>query len=223
MSYSLTLQDISTVTHDTRCLRFDRPEGFAFEPGQAAEIALDRDGWRDEGRPFTMTSQPEDPFLEFVIKIYPDHDGVTEQIATMTPGEKVQAGDPFGAITDHGAGTFIAGGAGVTPFICLLRRRAAQAQTDGCHLIFSNKSEADIILRDEWERTDGLKTTFVVTDEDADGLPGGPIDRDFLDRHLSSKSGPFYICGPGGMVDDIRDHLKSMGVDGAEIITEDGW
>ena len=27
-----------------------------FEPGQAAELAMCRDGWTDEGRPFTFTS-----------------------------------------------------------------------------------------------------------------------------------------------------------------------
>ena len=78
MTFKLTLKSIAPVTHDTWHLVFDRPEGFAFEPGQATHWALDKDGWRDEDRPFTMTSHPEAEIVEFVIKSYPDHDGVTE-------------------------------------------------------------------------------------------------------------------------------------------------
>lgn len=85
MSHSLTLQSRQGVTHDTHRYVFDRPEDFEFEPGQAAEPAMRRDGWTDEGRPFTFTPLPGDNALEFTIKSYPSHDGVTERL----PGLKV--------------------------------------------------------------------------------------------------------------------------------------
>lgn len=109
MTFSLTLQDIKPVTHDTYQLTFDRPDGFNFEVGQATHFALDQSGWRDEDRAFTMTSLPGDSDkLEFVIKSYPSHDGVTERIPALQPGAQVIAEEPAGAITDHGPGTFIA-------------------------------------------------------------------------------------------------------------------
>ncbi|MBF9035649.1 flavodoxin reductase [Rhodobacterales bacterium HKCCE2091] len=222
MSYRLELQGIETVTHDTRHLRFVRPKDFTFEPGQAVELSLCRDGWRDEGRPFTMVSHPEDAMLDFVIKIYPEHDGETEQIATLEPGEEVELTDPFGAVTDHGPGTFIAGGAGITPFIALLRTRARKQALDGCRLIFANKAEEDIILREEWEEMEGLETVF-VTDAEGDGHPDGPVDRAFLEGRVDPSEGHFYICGPGGMVDAVRDDLKALGVPPDRIVTEEGW
>lgn len=39
--------------------------------GQATDVAVDREGRRDEKRPFTFTLLSTDPYLEFVIKIYP--------------------------------------------------------------------------------------------------------------------------------------------------------
>src|SRR6056297_1291666 len=123
MPRPILLKSIEPVTHDTYRLECERPDGYDFRPGQATDLALDREGWRDQTRPFTFTSQPEDPRLEFVIKTYPAHHGVTSEVATLIPGEKLLIGLPWGAIHDSGPGVFIAGGAGVTPFIPILRRR----------------------------------------------------------------------------------------------------
>ena len=225
MTYTLTLKEKHPVTHDTYRLVFDRPEGFDFKPGQCTHWALDEDGWRDEDRAFTMTSQPEEQDrLEFVIKTYPDHDnGVTKQIPGMSPGDQVLADEPAGAITDHGPGYFIAGGAGITPYIPILRRRAKDGTLDGCVLIFSNETERDIILREEWEQMDGLKAVFVLTDEKVADLHHGMIEAELLADHVTDTSKPCYICGPQEMVDDIRDALKDIGFADDKIITENGW
>lgn len=222
MSYQLTLQKIEPVTHDTHHLVFNRPEGFDFEPGQATDFALDKKGWRDEKRPFTFTNLPDSNTIEFVIKSYPDHDGVTEQIAKMEPGDTVTIEEPWGAINDEGKGTFIAGGAGITPFIAILRERLKEKGTlDGCKLIFSNSTEKDIILRDEFEAMPGLETVFTVTDQKSASVETETIDREFLEDHVDPKSGKFYICGPDKMVDDLSSTLKDMGVEDNRIVIED--
>jgi ferredoxin-NADP reductase len=222
MTYTLTLQEIEPLTHDTHKLTFNRPEGFDFEAGQATELAIQKDGLRDEGRPFTMTSRPNDKHLEFVIKSYPDHDGVTAEVPNLGMTDQVRATPPFGAITDHGPGVFIAGGAGITPFISILRKQqqegGAQAQ-----LIFANKSEDDIILRDMWQSMPNVAETFVVSKTEQSDLRPGRIDKSLLQELVDETEQPFYICGPGAMVDDVRDALKTMGVDDKNIITEDGW
>ena len=214
------LRQIEPLTHDTWRLVLDRPEGFDFTPGQAVDLALDRDGWRDETRPFTLTSQPEDPSLEFVIKSYPAHDGVTARVATLQPGERVLMGEPWGAIRDVGPGTFIAGGAGVTPFIPILRRRARAGTLAGCQLVFANRCPADIILRQEWEGMADLQTTFPVDAPEGD-LPAGPIDGDLLERVVPDFGGTFYLCGPPAMERAARAALREHGVSDAQIVTED--
>ena len=65
MTRTLTLRSITPVTHDTNRLAFDRPDDLDYTPGQAAHVALDQDGWRDEVRSFTMTSLPGEDQLEF--------------------------------------------------------------------------------------------------------------------------------------------------------------
>ncbi|KEO56464.1 FAD-binding oxidoreductase [Thioclava pacifica] len=224
MSTRLTLTSIEPVTRDTYHLSFPRPEGFEFAPGQAVDLTLTREGWTDEPRPFTFTNPADGDTLEFVIKSYPDHQGVTAQIATLKPGEVVEISDPWGAIEDKGPGTFIAGGAGVTPFIAILRARLArEGKLEGCRLIFSNKTEADIILRKEFEAMEGLETVWTVTDQkDPDaGVCTAMIDRAFLAPYAEKESGKFYICGPDAMVEEIEATLEALGVEKDRIIRED--
>lgn len=221
MTHKLTLQEIEPLTHDTNRLRFDKPDGYAFTPGQATDFALDRDDWREEQRPFTFTSLPDDGFLEFTIKSYPDHDGVTEQIGKLTKGDTVLIEDAWGAIEDKGDGVFLAGGAGITPFISILRAREKAGTLNPCTLIFSNKTEKDIILRKEWEEMDGLGVLFTVTGEDSDTLRTGQIDEKLLRDTIAEWTQHFYICGPDAMVEGLSKTLKDIGVNDDKIIHED--
>lgn len=222
MTHTLTLKEIEPVTHDTVHLVFDRPEGYEFRPGQATLMRLDKEGWRDEKRPFSFTSLPDAESLEFVIKTYPERHGVTEQVGQMTPGDRVIIGEPWGAIEDRGPGVFVAGGAGVTPFIGILRARQARDGTlGGSTLVFSNDCERDIILREEWEAMPGLKTVFTLTEEKAEGLRHGMVDADLLGEVAGGFEGLFYVCGPRPMEDDLRDALSAHGVPEDRIVTEE--
>lgn len=222
MTHTLTLRSKEQLTPDTHRYVFDRPANLEFKPGQATELTLLKDGWRDEARPFTFTSLPEDGALEFVIKSYPDHDGVTEQLAKMEAGDTVEIDEPFGAISDHGPGVFIAAGAGITPFIPILEKHAAAGKMN-CTLIFTNHTTDDIILRDKWQQMEGLTTIFTVTDEDDTNVEVEKVDKAFLQQHLSDFGQTFYLCGPEGFVNDVRDALKELGADADKIITEEGW
>ncbi len=223
MTNTIVLKKIEELTPDTHRYIFSKPQGLSFEPGQATELAINADEWRDEGRPFTFTSQPDDIDLEFTIKSYPDHDGVTEQLPKLSPGATVTMEEPFGAISDQGKGVFLAAGAGITPFIPILRARARADDIDGCSLIFSNKTEEDIIMRGEWEAMLGLRHIFVLTDQDSEMLETGKIDKAFLANHVKDFDQKFYLCGPGGFVDDMRDALLELGAQKSDIITEEGW
>ncbi len=217
MKCHLTLKQIEPVTRDTHHLVFDRPEGFEYSPGQGVELFLLKDGWEAKGRPFTPVTLSDDPTLEFVIKSYPDHHGVTEQIGKMKPGDEVEMKGPFGAISDKGPGVFIAGGAGITPMIAILHKRLHDHGTlVGSTLLFANKTEDDIIWRDRFEAMEGLTTAFVV-DEPGASVPQQRLDRDYLRQFVSADS-RCYLCGPPPMMDAVRSALNDLGV--KEIVEE---
>ncbi|WP_415183374.1 FAD-binding oxidoreductase [Phaeovulum sp.] len=219
MPYELTLKQIEPVTPDTHHLVFERPEGFTYAPGQGVELFVLKDGWDDKGRPFTPVSLPEEPTLEFVIKSYPDRNGVTKQIGALQPGDKVMMKGPFGAISDKGPGVFIAGGAGVTPMIAILRKRLHEHGTlQGSTLVFANKTEADIIWRKKFEAMKGLTTAFVV-DEAGASVPQQRVDADYL-RQFVGPDSRCYLCGPPPMMKAVRAALHDLGVTDGQIIEE---
>lgn len=219
MAHQMTLKRIEPVTHDTYHLVFDRPTGFDYKPGQGVELHVLKDGWEAEGRPFTPISLPDEPTLEFVIKSYPDRHGVTEQIAKMQSGDEMEMKGPFGAISDHGPGVFIAGGAGVTPMIALLRKQLHDNGTlQGSTLVFANKTEQDIIWRNEFEAMKGLNTVFVV-DEAGTSVPQQRIDREYLKQFVRPDS-TCYLCGPPPMMKAVRKALDDLGVKDENIIHE---
>lgn len=222
MSYTVTIRDIEDVTHDVKQFTFDKPEGFEFEPGQATEVAIDKDGWRDEKRPFTFTSLNEDPHLQFTIKIYPEHDGVTEQIGKLQEGDAFIIDDPWGTIQYKGPGVFLAGGAGVTPFIAIFRDLHKRGEIDENMLIFSNKTEKDIILKDEFREMlgDNFVNTLTDVDESEEYLTEF-IDKEFIEKHIDDYGQNFYVCGPPKFVTDISTYLQELGADTDGIVFEE--
>src|SRR3954471_12065373 len=149
MDNIVRILDIHEVTHDVKCIRLEKPDVYVFTPGQATEVSVNKPGWEEEKRPFTFTCLNEEHYLEFTIKGYFDHDGVTKQIHGLNVGDELIIRDVWGTISYNGPGYFIAGGAGITPFIAILRQLHKDNKLAGNKLLFGNKTAADIIYKDE--------------------------------------------------------------------------
>ncbi|MBS1631672.1 MAG: flavodoxin reductase, partial [Bacteroidetes bacterium] len=207
------------VTHNVRRFRVEKPEGYQFLPGQATDITLAIPEWEKERRSFTFTCLKDWDFLEFTIKIYPDHKGVTNQLGQLKTGDFIIIHDAWGAIHYKGPGVFIAGGAGITPFIAILRQLEKEGKLKGNTLLFSNRTSRDIILKDEFEKMLGDHFINILTDEP--GAAQKMIDRDYLKEHFHNMDLFFYICGPDPMVLKLTEDLKAIGVKKDNIIIEE--
>lgn len=224
MAYTLQILDLQSLTHDVKQFTLEKPDGYEFKPGQATEVAIDKDGWREEKRPFTFTSLNEDKHLEFTIKIYPEHDGVTEQIGMLKKGDSLIVDEPWGTIQYKGEGVFLAGGAGVTPFIAIFRDLHNKGDIGNNKLIFSNKTEKDIILYNEFEDILGDNFINVITDEEPEGdhiFLDGFIDKEFLEARIRDFDQPFYVCGPGPFNESMMNYLKELGANPDELVFEE--
>lgn len=202
---------VEPVTHNVRRFKVEKPQGYQFMPGQATEVTINKPQWKEERRPFTFTSLNEWDHLEFTIKIYSDHDGVTNQLGQLKAGDELLLHDVWGAIQYKGEGTFIAGGAGVTPFIAIFRQLRKDQKLGNNKLIFSNKMHKDIILKDEFTAMLGDNFINTLTQEKVPGYDHHKIDQEYLKQKISSFDQQFYICGPDAMVKDIQTTLQSMG------------
>jgi ferredoxin-NADP reductase len=218
--HSVEIKSLHQLTHDVIKVVTDKPQGYHFVAGQATELSIDKPGWQDEKRPFTFTSLPEDEHLEFTIKIYSSHKGVTNELINCRKNDRLILHEVFGTIGYKGEGIFIAGGAGVTPFISIIKQLQKAGQVGNNKLIFSNKTTADIILKDYFEQLLGDNFINILSEEKTPNYSFGYISKEFLSTYTGNKNQYFYICGPEPMMDAVEEQLKSLQVNTDCIIKE---
>jgi ferredoxin-NADP reductase len=220
MSHTVKILSTHKVLYNVRQFNIEKPKGFKFTPGQAVDLSINQPNWKDKTNPFTFTSLESDPYLQFTIKIYPNHkEGVTRHLDTLREGDEIIISDAWGAIEYKGPGYFIAGGAGITPFIAILRKLYHDKKTDGNILYFSNKTSNDIILGDELKMILGDNAHFITTDEKGEG-DHRKINMDFLIEEGVDIKKHFYVCGPDEMVKDLTEALEKLGAKTDSLVFE---
>jgi len=215
------IRSIKHVTHDVLQIVTEKPGQYNYTPGQATEVAINKDGWKDKKRPFTFTCLPDNDFLEFTIKTYPSHKGVTNELLKLKKDDELILHEVFGAIEYKNEGLFIAGGAGVTPFICIFRYLHSKNKIGGNKLIFANKTKDDIILASEFKELLGKNFINILSDEKADGYAHGQITENFLKGYIDVTIKNVYVCGPPPMMDAIEKQLSNLEIDKKQIVKEE--
>ncbi|OGU23296.1 MAG: flavodoxin reductase [Hydrogenophilales bacterium RIFOXYD1_FULL_62_11] len=212
MNYTVNLLMSQFVTHDVKRFIVSKPSGYSVMPGQGVELAINRPGLSEQGRPFTPTGLAADRVLEFTIKGYANHaDGVTRLLHQLEPGAELLMSEPFGTISYQGPGVFIAGGAGVTPFLAILRDLARRGELGGQTLIFSNKTPRDVICEQELRHLLGERCLLLCTAADAPGYAHRRIDRAYLEEKISDFDQRFYVCGPPPFMEAVNAALTGLG------------
>ncbi|MEM0465866.1 MAG: FAD-binding oxidoreductase [Candidatus Pacearchaeota archaeon] len=211
--------DIEKLNYNVKRFFVERPYNLIFTPGQAIDVAINKNGFEKKFRPFTPVNLPNEEHLEFIIKEY-KRGGVTEEIHKLKNGDELIIGKVFGDIKYFGPGIFLAGGTGITPFYSIFRYLVEKRELDGNTLVFSNKTKNDIILEYELNafKDFGLKILFMLTDEESKDYYFGKIDFNFLSEFIKDKNQKFYICGPPQFNSDIFNILIKLGISSNEII-----
>jgi len=215
------INSIYGINHDVLRVVTERPHGYNFTPGQATEVSLNMEDWKEEKRPFTYTAPPGDDYLEFYIKTYPGRKGVTNKLLKLKKGDELILHNVFGAITYKDEGVFIAGGAGVTPFISILRYLYSKNKQGENKLIFANKTQKDIILKEEFSKMLGDNFVNILSDEETAGYAHGFVTEDFLKTHIDSIHKNVYLCGPPPMLNLLEEILPKLHIDKKSIVKEE--
>jgi ferredoxin-NADP reductase len=215
------IQSIEFITHNVLKIIMDRPPHYNFTPGQATDVTINKPGWKRKKNPFTFTSLPENEFLEFNIKTYPERKGVTNELLKLKAGDELILHEVFGAITYKGQGVFIAGGAGITPFVSIFRFLKSKNLIGDNKLIFANKKKEDIIIEQEFKNILGPNFINILSDERQEGYAFGQITEDFLKSNMSISAKNVYVCGPDPMIENVLKQLSNIGIDKSAITIED--
>eukprot|EP00756_Hemistasia_phaeocysticola_P002150 Hpha_TRINITY_DN11481_c0_g1::TRINITY_DN11481_c0_g1_i1::g.137554::m.137554/K13447/RBOH; respiratory burst oxidase len=202
-------------------IRVRKPEGWAMVPGQWAFVQVPRVS-RYEWHPFTISSAPADPFIEFHIRAAGDWTSALHELfknleeekrrreaggdlgAEMLSWPKVRVDGPFGAPAQHFArcpvAILVGAGIGMTPFISILRdfvHRAKAAKCRGCGAVDFERADFPV-----------KRAYFFFITRDVDELQWV---REAVENiaEVDQDSGVLVRPERGGVV-DINLHVTSM-------------
>ncbi|KAI1323027.1 hypothetical protein F5Y16DRAFT_384958 [Xylariaceae sp. FL0255] len=177
-------------------------------------------------RSYTPVSNNSDKgVLELVVKSYADGKLTGGYLSQLTVGDDVRFRGPKGAMRyrRHLCRRIgmLAGGSGITPMYQVIRAICEDERdlTD-VSLIYANRSEADILLREELETLarrypQNLKVHYMLDQPPAEGWTGGVgyVTRDVLAERFpaADAESKVMLCGPPGMVIAAKKSLASLG------------
>jgi ferredoxin-NADP reductase len=214
------IKAIQKITHDVLQIVTEKPPRYSFTPGQATEVSINENDWKNKKNPFTFTCIPTDDYIELTIKTYPSHKSVTNKLLQLKIDDELILHDVFGAISFKGEGVFIAGGAGITPFISIFRYLHSINKIGNNKLLFANKAKDDIILEKEFEKLLGNNFINILSDEKVDGYASGQITEEFIKDNTETANTIFYVCGPPPMMEAIVKQLTNLQVTESAIVKE---
>ncbi len=208
------------VSSDVKRFVIEKPLGYSFVSGQAAEFALNEEGWNQKFRPFTFTGLNSWESLELLVRIYPERNGVTAKLSKVNTGAEFIITKPFGAIEYKGTGVFIAGGTGITPFLSIFRELKKQNRLANNKLIYSNHTSRDVIAGAELH--DLFKENYInhYSREGVIGFRERRIDKNILIDYIKDFGQRFYVCGSESFVTDISKILLELGADAESLVIE---
>jgi hypothetical protein len=90
----------------------------------------------------------------------------------------------------------------------------------GNKMIFSNKTSADIILKDEFEKMLGADFINILTREKIAGMPGERIAKQYLQRTIGNFDQHFYVCGPEKFTESLQQALVELGATSEAVVIE---
>jgi ferredoxin-NADP reductase len=216
--YSITLLQKEQLTPNVFEFRFDRPRGFTFLAGQFVQLMFPQ-GDKMIPRSYSLSSTPQDNYLEFCVKYF-ENGVASTHFAAMKPEDTLIMRGPQGRfLADDKARKHIciATGTGLVPIMSILRdelhnKRHTQSIYE---LLFGVRHQEDLFWEDhldmmmtsydnfQWHRTLSQPT----------GQWSGETGRvtEYVDR-LVDKTAAYYICGSAEMVMDVRKKLTEKGI-----------
>ena len=227
------VESVSPAGKNTYAVELKPPGGrvFLYAPGQFAFVTFYSSSLPVERHPWTISSTPTRPQrLIFTIKCSGDF---TNLIGHLKPGDRAVVEGPYGRFSHRaqaqdpqGELIMIAGGVGVTPMLSMLRYMTDNKENRKIMLIWSNKTEDDILCREELEdmlnNMESLTVRHVLTKQkDFAGLTGR-LDAVMLKDILTgwNKNGEVFVCGPPPMMTAVCMALKQIGYKARRIHSE---
>jgi ferredoxin-NADP reductase len=225
------LVEVVVETPRVKTLVFDVPGWPGHRAGQHVDVRLTAaDGYQAE-RSYSIASAPDNTRVGLTVQRLEDGEVSPYLTDELRPGDQIEMRGPIGGYfvwepSDGGPLMLLAGGSGIVPLMAMIRTRAAAGNDTETHLLYSARSEDDLIYRDELEHLNGNGLTVIYTLTDAQP-PGWTGYARRIDREMLAEVAPrpaeqprSFTCGPTPFVEAVAEALVRLGQEPAAIKTE---
>lgn len=238
--YPLKVADVRPEGSDALCISFAVPEqlrdAYRFLPGQHVGVRA-HIGGQEVRRTYSICSGPGDSHLRIGVRLH-DNGSMSQYLASqLRAGDSVEVLTPtgrfFAAAAPSAARTYcaFAGGSGITPILGIIRNLLVGEPHSRFLLFYGNRTTATIMFAEELlalkdRYPTRLSLYFILSRESQDiELFNGRLDRDkvtLLGRQVFEplQTDAFFLCGPGTMIEAVRETLLGLGVDSSRIHAE---
>ncbi len=225
---------VKLVEETVRCksISLELPSWPGHRAGQHVDVRLTAEDGYQAQRSYSIASGPEDGHLVLTVERLNDGEVSPYLVDELQPDDELELRGPIGGyfVWEESRGgplLLVAGGSGIVPFRSILRHRARVESGVPVRLLYSSRSLAEAIYRDELAQLsadDGVDVRFALTREWPAGWEGhrGRIDGELLAQTAwpPSERPLIYICGPSGFVETAAGALVESGHLPSRIMTE---
>ncbi|GAB3750177.1 2Fe-2S iron-sulfur cluster-binding protein [Spirosoma pomorum] len=239
--YFLKVKEVIRETPDAVTITFWHPlnEEVRYQPGQFLTFLLNINGQKLR-RSYSMASSPHvDVSLAVSIKRVPGGLASNYLCDQTKAGDILETLEPMGTFVpklepqNRRTIVLIGAGSGITPLFSMAKSILHVEPNTRVWLIYGNRNQSSIIYKahlDAMEQAYGksrFQVTHVLSQPDAgwDGLEGR-LNQHTLTRLLEGQlakelqSASFYLCGPDGLLTEVRSALTIMGVPTTQVFKE---
>lgn len=197
---------------------------FTYKPGQFVFVRFlntGAHGITTEWHPFSISSTPQDPYIELSIKALGDY---TTTLGNIRPGAIAEVEDAYGRFSytnfQNKNQIWIAGGIGITPFLSMARNLLADTyfQID---LYYCVKNASELIEPSKLAEVAQLSQNrfrvipYITKTE-------GVLTADIIESKSGSLVGKeIFICGPPPMMKALKSQLRKKGIPPSVIHSEE--
>jgi ferredoxin-NADP reductase len=215
--------EVVDETAHAKTLLLDPPDWPGHLAGQHVDVRLTAEDGYQAQRSYSIASAPADEHLALTIERIDDGEVSPYLTDELRPGDELELRGPIGGYfvweESFGGPLFlVGGGSGVVPLRAMLRHHRAIGSEIPARLVYSARTQADVIYREELEAFD---TVVTLTREEWGGRTGR-VGRELLvDVGWPPTESPrVYVCGPTGFVEGVADALVALGHEANRIRTE---
>jgi ferredoxin-NADP reductase len=213
-----------TVTAVT--LRLDVEGWPGHRAGQHVDVRLTAEDGYQAQRSYSIASRPGAERLELTVVRFDDGE-VSPYLTTMVEvGDQFELRGPVGGYfvwdpADVRPVLLVGGGSGVVPLMAMLRHHRSVGHEAEMHLVYSARTQQDILYRDELAGlAEGRTVTITLTREASSSTWSGRRGRVGGDVLAASPGARCFVCGPTAFVEAVADELVALGREPADIKTE---